>query len=131
MTQETPPQAPVDQPTPEQAAVAETSMLEQIPPEYQPVVEKYGFLLFATCFNAGMLMGACNEVSQQAHKHASRRLAQAAAIIAQNAEQIVQALMQVKEWSPELVQECNKAIDAATKHHIVTPPSSGRIILPN
>ena len=80
---------------------------------FRPVAKKHGRELFAACLYAGVGQQAAMVLAGLCEKHQSRHGINALAQLASSLEQLIGLLGQIRGWTPEMMAEVDRDIQAA------------------
>jgi len=90
---------------------------------FWPVARTYGLDMVALVYNAAMAQQAAAVLSEQAQKHNSRKALHALGVMTEAFNQVSNAMVLVKGWSPEMVAQCERDLQRAWagKVQVVSP----------
>ena len=98
-----------------------------IPPEFHPVVQKYGRAMFALVMDAGMSSQATAVLSTLADKHYSKAGRHAVVVLSQAFNEISTAYCKQMGWDEAILAQCDRDISLAFNGK-VTPAGSAIIL---
>ena len=95
----------------------------ELEPAFWPVAKIYGLDMVALVYNAAMAQQAAAVLSEQAQKHNSRKALHALGIMSEAFNQVSNAMVLVKGWSPEQIAQCERDLQRAWagKVQVVSP----------